>query len=67
MDKNLSKTTVQGTVKPQVYNVRGKRVVIDREVAAYVGMSTGNLNLYVKRNIKLFDNEMWFKLSEEEC
>ncbi|MCQ2360141.1 MAG: virulence RhuM family protein [Paludibacteraceae bacterium] len=53
--------------KPQVCNVRGKRVVLDREVAAYVGMSTGNLNLYVKRNIQLFDTEMWFKLSEEEC
>ncbi|MCQ2360147.1 MAG: ORF6N domain-containing protein [Paludibacteraceae bacterium] len=52
---------------PQVFNVRGKRVVLDREVAAYVGMSTGNLNLYVKRNIQLFDDEMWFKLSENEC
>ncbi len=51
----------------KTYNVRGKRVVLDREVAAYVGMSTGNLNLYVKRNIQLFDDEMWFKLSENEC
>ncbi|MCQ2369034.1 MAG: ORF6N domain-containing protein [Paludibacteraceae bacterium] len=67
MNKSIIRTTVQGTVKPQVYNVRGKRVVIDRDVAAYVGKSTGNLNLYVKRNIKLFDDEMWFKLSEEEC
>ncbi|MCQ2336514.1 MAG: ORF6N domain-containing protein [Paludibacteraceae bacterium] len=67
MNKSIIKTTVQGAVKPQVYNVRGKRVVLDRELAAYVGMSTGNLNLYVKRNIKLFDDEMWFKLSEEEC
>ncbi len=67
MSKIISKTAVQGTVKPRVYNVRGKRVVLDRELASYVGMSTGNLNLYVKRNIKLFDDEMWFKLSEEEC
>ncbi len=54
-------------LKPQMFNVRGKRVVLDREVAAYVGMSTGNLNLYVKRNIQLFDTEMRFKLSEDEC
>ncbi|MCQ2360036.1 MAG: ORF6N domain-containing protein [Paludibacteraceae bacterium] len=54
-------------LKPQVFNVRGKRVVLDREVAAHVGMSTGNLNLYVKRNIQLFDTEMRFKLSEDEC
>jgi len=53
--------------QPQVFNVRGKRVVLDREVAALVGMSTGNLNLTVKRNIHLFDEEKRFKLSEDEC
>ena len=67
MKQNIKKLTEQGTAKPKVFNVRGKHVVLDKDVATYVGMSTGNLNLYVKRNIKLFDNEMWFKLSEEEC
>jgi len=67
MENKNSNVVKNEAQQPQVFNVRGKRVVLDREVAAYVGMSTGNLNLAVKRNIHLFDEEKRFKLSEDEC
>ncbi|MCQ2369182.1 MAG: ORF6N domain-containing protein [Paludibacteraceae bacterium] len=66
MNKSIIKTTVQGAVKPQVYNVRGKRVVIDREVAALLGIPTGRLNEPYRRNIQLFSSNMVFQLTNEE-
>ncbi|MCQ2336352.1 MAG: ORF6N domain-containing protein, partial [Paludibacteraceae bacterium] len=67
MNKSIIKTTVQGAVKPQVYNVRGKRVVLDRELAAALGVETRVINQKVKRNINLFSEDSMFQLTFEEC
>ena len=68
MDKNHSKTTVQGTVKPQVYNIRGKRVVLDRELATAFGVETKQLKRVVKRHQELFTgDEFAFELTGDEC
>ena len=44
-------------VKSQIYEVRGMRVMLDRDIAAYFGVTTGNLNKAMKRNIKRFPPE----------
>ncbi|MCQ2370246.1 MAG: ORF6N domain-containing protein [Paludibacteraceae bacterium] len=67
MGKNESKLTVQSTVKPQVYNIRGKRVVLDRELAAAFGVETRVINQKVKRNMNLFNADSMFQLTFDEC
>ena len=66
MNKSIIRTTVQGTVKPQVYNVRGKRVVLDRELAAALSVETRRMNEQVKRNKEKFLFDSVFQLTKEE-
>ena len=54
-------------VKSQIYDVRGLRVMLDRDIAAYFGVETGALNRAMKRNIKRFPPEFCFQLTTEEC
>lgn len=50
----------------KTYSVRGKQVVLDRELAALIGIPTGRLNEPYRRNKKLFSSEMIFQLTNEE-
>ena len=54
-------------VKSQIYEVRGLRVMLDSDIAAYFGVETGALNRAMKRNIKRFPPEFCFQLTTEEC
>ncbi len=40
--------------------------MIDRDLAELYGVTTGNLNLAVRRNIKRFPEDFIFKMSKEE-
>lgn len=53
-------------VKSQIYEVRGLRVMLDSDIAAYFGVTTGNLNKAMKRNIKRFPPKFCFMLTKEE-
>lgn len=53
-------------VKSQIYEIRGMRVMLDRDIAAYFGVTTGNLNKAMKRNIKRFPPKFCFMLTKEE-
>jgi len=46
--------------------VRGKKVMIDRDLAELYGVSTKRLNEQVKRNIKRFPTDFMYQLTEEE-
>src|SRR5712671_2750128 len=46
--------------------VRGQKVMLDRDLAALYGVSTGILNQAVKRNLKRFPKDFMFQLSKEE-
>lgn len=39
-------------VKTQILEIRGYRVMLDKDIAVYFGTTTGNLNRAMKRNIK---------------
>lgn len=54
-------------VKTQIYEIRGMRVMLDRDIAAYFGVETGAMNRAMKRNIKRFPEEFCFQLTSEEC
>jgi hypothetical protein len=46
--------------------VRGEKVLLDRDLAKLYGVTTGNLNKAVKRNIDRFPNDFMFQLTTEE-
>jgi hypothetical protein len=46
--------------------VRGRRVMLDRELAAIYGVSTGRLNEAVKRNPERFPADFMFQLTAQE-
>ena len=41
-------------VTEKILNIRGKRVMLARDLAMLYGVTTGNLNKAVKRNIELY-------------
>ena len=54
-------------VRAQIFEVRGLRVMLDRDIAEYFGVETKALNRAMKRNIKRFPEHFCFQLSAEEC
>ena len=54
-------------VKARIYEIRGFRVMLDKDIATYFGVTTGNLNKAMKRNIRRFPENFCFQLTNEEC
>ena len=54
------------TIQNLIYEIRGQRVMLDRDLAELYGVSTGNLNKAVKRNIRRFPPDFMFQLTKEE-
>jgi hypothetical protein len=59
-------TTLEPTIQHQILFLRGKQVLIDRDLAKLYGVETKALNQAVKRNIARFPEEFRFQLSREE-
>jgi hypothetical protein len=47
--------------------IRGQRVMLDRDLAALYGVTTGNLNKAVQRNLERFPSDFMFQLTSEEA
>src|SRR5690606_1850224 len=47
--------------------LRGHRVILDRDLAAIYGVTTGRLNEAVKRNAERFPEDFMFRLTREEA
>lgn len=50
----------------RIYLVRGKKVMIDRELAELYGVETRVLNQAVRRNAKRFPEDFMFQMTPEE-
>lgn len=50
----------------RIFLIRGKKVMIDRDLAELYGVKTGILNQAVKRNIKRFPVDFMFQLDKQE-
>ena len=46
--------------------IRGERVILDKDLASLYGVTTGNLNKAVTRNIDRFPDDFMFQLTREE-
>lgn len=56
-----------GHIEPLIKVIRGKQVMLDRDLADLYGVETGQLNRQVKRNIERFPEDFMFQLTKEEC
>jgi hypothetical protein len=54
------------SIQNRIYQIRGERVMLDRDLAALYEIETKALNLAVKRNIKRFPKDFMFQLTKEE-
>ena len=53
-------------IQSKIYEIRGQKVMLDKDLAELYQVTTGNLNKAVKRNIKRFPPDFMFQLTEEE-
>lgn len=53
-------------IKRKIYEIRGQRVMLDRDLAELYGVKTGRLNEQVKRNIERFPEDFMFQLTKGE-
>jgi hypothetical protein len=56
----------QEVVKARIFQIRGKKVMIDKDLAMLYGVETKVLNQSVKRNMKRFPEDFMFSLTREE-
>src|ERR1700720_4176459 len=54
------------SIQNRIYEIRGERVMLDRDLADLYETETKALNLAVKRNIKRFPSDFMFQLTKEE-
>jgi len=54
------------TIQNKIYEIRGQRVMLDRDLAELYQVTTGNLNKAVKRNIRRFPPDFMFQLTKDE-
>jgi hypothetical protein len=64
--KHVSVIIPDEIISNKIFLIRDVKVMLDRDLAELYGVSTGNLNKAVKRNIKRFPEDFMFQLNPEE-
>ena len=54
------------TIASRIYFIRGKKVMLDRDLADLYGVETSQLKRAVRRNIERFPDDFMFELSKKE-
>jgi hypothetical protein len=54
-------------IESAILLIRGQRVLLDRDLAAMYGVTTGNLNKAVRRNLSRFPGDFMFQLTADEA
>ena len=54
------------STEPVIYEIRGERVIMDSNLAAIYGVTTGRFNEGVKRNRRRFPSDFAFQLTAKE-
>jgi hypothetical protein len=60
------KALVEKTIAEKIYIIRGKRVMLDSDLAELYGVSTKRLNEQIRRNTDRFPKDFMFQLTQEE-
>lgn len=59
-------TLPEEVVLSKIYLIRGKKVMLDRDLASLYGIETRRLKEQVRRNIERFPDDFMFELTNEE-
>lgn len=54
-------------IQRSILLIRGEKVMLDADLAALYGVTTGNLNKAVKRNLARFPSDFMFRLNQKEA
>ncbi len=67
-NKKYNETSLipQETIESKILLIRGKKVMLDRDLAVMYEVETRVLNQAVKRNIKRFPEDFMFQLTKQE-
>jgi ORF6N domain-containing protein len=66
MIKEQNEFQLEEIIESKIFFIRGKKVMLDRDLALLYGVSTKRLKEQVRRNLKRFPDDFMFKLSREE-
>ena len=66
MTKSILPIIPDDIISSKIYLIREKKIMLDKDLALLYGVTTGNLNKAVKRNIKRFPEDFMFQLSKQE-
>ena len=64
---DLLDTVADNNIEDRIYVVRGKQVMLDRDLAELYGVETKRLNEQVRRNFERFPDDFMFQMTKEEC
>jgi hypothetical protein len=62
----MNELVLQGEIGERIFTLRGKEVMLDRDLAELYQVSTKVLNQAVRRNIKRFPADFMFQLADKE-
>ena len=62
----MDELVVQGEISSHIFTLRGKQVMLDRDLAELYQVKAIRLREQVKRNSKRFPDDFMFQLTEEE-
>ena len=66
MKKSKTKIIPTSTVENKILLIRSKKVMLDKDLATLYGITTGNLNKAVSRNIDRFPDDFMYRLTKKE-
>lgn len=66
MKKVVKYSAQKHTIMNKIIIIRGEKVMLDRDLAELYGVTTGNLNLAVRRNTTRFPTDFMFQITKEE-
>ncbi len=62
----MTSLILEEKIEKKIFLIRGKKVMLDRDLADLYGVSAKRLNEQVKRNLDRFPDDFMFKLTLEE-
>ena len=66
MNNMLNKEDQLALIQSKIYEIRGRRVMIDNDLAELYDVETKNLKRAVRSNIERFPDDFMFELTKEE-
>lgn len=62
----MSNLIPQEMIEQKILMIRGHKIMLDRDLAKLYGVTTGNLNKAVSRNLERFPGDFMFQLNKDE-